>query len=367
MFQRGVRRHGYYGDEVVPRDVAVGWQRPVNRDPHSAAKATPMPTSEGTVLIPADTGILHAVTPDGEELWTADLEVSSRGMHGTPAVADGTAFVGAYDGNLYAYDVENGEHRWTADLGDAIGASPAYIDGTIYITVEYDDPDGKLFAVDAETGDVEWIGPHPTDHPHSSPAIDPDAGRVVVGSNDGTLYAWDYPSGRFAWRFETGGDIKGPIATYDGVAVFGSWDHNVYAVDLKDGTERWAYETENMVMSGPAIDPNEGIAYAGGHDYHVYALDIETGDVRWVRTTGGMITSALTVTAGTVLVGSYDGYLYAFNKATGDRRWRVGHDGEVTSAVVPDDGRLYYAERGVFIDDEELVTPGRAYCLVADE
>lgn len=367
MFQRGVRRHGYYGDEVVPRNVTVGWRRPINRDSHSAAKATPTPTPDGPVLIPADTGILHAVTPEGEELWTADLEVGAHGVHGTPAVADGTAFVGAYDGNLYAYDVESGRHSWTAELGDAIGASPAYIDGTVYITVEYDDPDGNLFAVDAATGEVEWVGTRPTDHPHSSPAIDPDIGRTVVGSNDGILYAWEYPSGRFAWRFETGGAIKGPIAIHEGAAIFGSWDHSVYAVDLEDGIERWSYETDDMVMSAPAIDPNEGVVYAGGHDHRFYSLDVETGEKRWSRHTGGRITGAPTITAGTVLVGSYDGYLYAFDKETGRRRWRVGHDGEVTSGIVPDGGRLYYSERGVFIDDETLVTPGRAYCLIADE
>ncbi|NIS30966.1 MAG: PQQ-binding-like beta-propeller repeat protein, partial [Actinobacteria bacterium] len=77
-------------------------------------------------MVPGDAGVLRRVTPDGEVAWATRVTGASRGMHGTPAIANGAVYVGAYDGALYAFDLETGERFWRRQLGDAIGSSPAY-------------------------------------------------------------------------------------------------------------------------------------------------------------------------------------------------------------------------------------------------
>ena len=346
QFRGGLDRRGVYPGRSVPASVTVDWELPeVNTGDHTAAKASPVAIESGDVVVPGDTGRVHRVTPSGEVRWTADTEESTRGIHGTPAVANGAVYVGAYDGALYAFDLETGERVWRRQLGDAVGSSPGYHDGTVYIAVEYYDPSGGMFGVDAVTGDVEWVDRRPTDHPHSTCAIDRDVGRLVVGSNDGDLYAWSYPDMSFQWIFETGEEIKGPVATYDGGAFFGSWDDHVYRVSLDDGREEWAVETGGSVMSGPSVEPSTGTLYVGSHDSELYALDVDSGDERWTFDTGGKLLGCPTVTAGHVLVGSYDRRLYAVEKETGDGVWSVGADGWVTSTPLVTGDAVYFTAR----------------------
>jgi outer membrane protein assembly factor BamB len=356
QFGGGLRNRGYV-DASVPESVEVDWTMPVNRGEHTAAKSTPVAVGDGDIVVAGDTGTVRRVSPEGEVRWDASVERTTRGIHGTPAVANGTVYVGAYDGAMYAFDVESGERRWRTDVGDAIGSSPVYFNGTVYIAVEYSPPDGSVAALDAGSGEERWIDRHPTDHPHSTVAIDRDVGRLVVGSNDGVCYAWSFPELERVWTFETGGAIKGPVAVHDGLAVFGSWDHGVYGVDLEDGTEAWSFAADEDVMSGPAV-AHDGTVYIGSHDARLYALDGSTGEERWRFQTGGWIIGSVTATREHVLAGAYDARMYAIEAATGEETWSVEGRGHATSAVLLDDGALYYAERAT---EEE---PGLLYRLV---
>ncbi|THE63724.1 cell shape-determining protein [Salinadaptatus halalkaliphilus] len=398
MFRRGLRRYGYYPDVTVPETVTVDWSMPVNRIGHTAAKSTPRPMPDGeTILVAGDDGRVHAVTPTGERRWELETAAgTSLGFHGTPAIVGDTAYIGGYDGALYAIDIERGEIHWRTPpraFGGAIaiGSSPAYLDGQLYLFAEYSNPpSGALWAVDAGTGTPVWSDDRLWGMPHPSPAIDCETGRLVGGSNDGVVYCWEYPSLEFAWSFQTGGEdgpdgdvqadgafrlgaeIKGTTPVYDGAAFVGSWDGRFYRLDLADGSEDWSFETGQVVMSNPAIDPDEGVVYVGGDDRRIHALDADSGENLWSHNVHGSVIGSVTTTSEAILVGSYDGHLYALEKESGDRRWRIENRGHVTGGAIPRDGRIYYAERGVFsnyYDDDEptvLEEPGHAYCLVAD-
>ena len=374
QFRGSLERWGYYPDETVPDAVAEAWRVPnVNTGTHSAAKASAVPHPDGGVLLPGDSGYLFSITDGGDVRWRGETDMDGRGIHGTPAVADGRAYIGAYDGTVYAFALGSGDLEWSTNLGGSIGSSPLYYDGELYVSVEFPDPEGRLFAVDAETGEVTWEEPEhrPTDHPHSSPAVSLDAGRMVCGSNDGYLYCWSFPDLEFQWRFATdppasnNGEIKGPIATYDGAAFFGSWDFNVYRVDLATGEQDWRFETGDLSMTGPAIDPERDVVYMGSHDDHLYALDASTGEMEWRFRTGRPLTGCATTTGDRVLTGSKDGTLYALAADSGDEVWRVEHDGWVTSAPRVVDGEIYYAERAPDPDGGD--TDGGGYKLVAAE
>jgi len=346
QFRGGLQRQGVYPEATIPTDPAVEWTvREVNTGEHTAAKASPVATPDGDIVVPGDDRVVRRVSPDGEVKWTATVEPTSRGMHGTPTIANGTVYVGAYDGALYAFDLETGERYWRRKLGDAIGSSPGYHDGTVYIAVEYYEPSGALFAVDAVTGEAVWSSQRPTNHPHSTCAIDREAGRIVVGSNDGMVYAWTYPDLEFAWTFETGRPIKGPIATADGSAFFGSWDRHFYRVGLAEGEEEWAVESDGLVMSGPSVEPATDTVYIGSHDTYLYALEMGTGEERWTFDTEGSLIGCPTVTSEHVLVGSIDESVYAVEKASGEEQWSVGTAGEATSTPLVHDGDVYFTDR----------------------
>ena len=70
----------------------------------------------------------------------------------SPVVADGRAYVGSYDGNLYAVDVDTGEEVWRFETDDRIDGTPAVVDGVVYVG----SGNGTLYALDAGVdGDSE--------------------------------------------------------------------------------------------------------------------------------------------------------------------------------------------------------------------
>ncbi|ERJ05627.1 alcohol dehydrogenase cytochrome c protein [Halorhabdus tiamatea SARL4B] len=396
MWRGGLRRLGYYPEETVPESVSVNWSFPINYVGHTAAKSSPVPTPDREqILFAGDTGRVESYAPSGRNDWSTQTNATEKGFHGSAAIVDGVAYIGGYNGDLYAIGVESGEMVWHTTSEDlagalAIGSSPAYYEGVLYVVAEYWDPSsGALWAIDAETGEPIHVDDRMWGQPHPSATIDLEEERLIAGSNDGAVYCWQFPCLEFEWKFQTGPEggpdgktkadgefnhgaqVKGTAPTFDGRVFVGSWDDHVYCLDVEDGEELWSFETGAIVMSNPAADPNEGVVYVGSSDHYVYALDAETGEEQWSTNVGGRVIGSLTVTDDTVLVGSSGSYVYALEKHTGDPRWRVENRGHVTSAPVPLDGRVYYAERAVvdgYYDDGEfdLVEPGHAYCLVED-
>ncbi|WP_324759752.1 PQQ-binding-like beta-propeller repeat protein [Haloarcula sp. GH36] len=359
QFRQGLLNQGYR-DVTLPRAVEKAWELPANRGDHTAAKGSPVFDPAGNVVLADDTGRIRSLTPDGEVRWATTFTQAGRGSHGTPAIANGTAYIGAYDGAVSAIDLETGRRQWRTSLGDAIGASPTYYNGTLYVAIEHAAPSGSVAAVDAATGDVHWRDSRPTHHPHSTVTIDRERGRLLFGSNDGHCYAWTFPGLERAWRYDTGAEIKAPVAVADGVAVVPSWSETVTGLDVEDGSEVWTFETDQDVMCAPAI--RDGTVFVGSHDHHLYAIDLQSGQEEWALDAGGWLIGSAVATRDHVLVGSYDTTLYAVERATGDVAWTVGNRGHVTSAPLVTDSAVYYAERAV---EGEADRPGMCYKLTA--
>ena len=128
----------------------------------------------------------------GDELWRytlrGDIE-KDLVIYGTPAVARDTIFFASYGGFLYSLSLD-GEEQWDTRIGDG-----HHVVGGVTVA-----------------DDV-----------------------VLVGSNDGAVYAYEYDFENHAaglrWLFKTDGEVWSTPTVHDGVAYFGSLDHHVYAVD----------------------------------------------------------------------------------------------------------------------------------------
>jgi outer membrane protein assembly factor BamB len=222
---------------------------------------------------PAHTGNQDAVGPESEpeRLWRVKTGVRPRSA---PAVAAGTVYVGG-DAGLHALDAATGNQRWLFETEEEISASPAVIEGVVY-----------------------------------------------VGSADGAFYAIDAGTGIERWRFETGGKIRSSAVIVDGVIYFTSFDGYIYALDIASGAELWRYETElDDLTSSPAVA--NGVLYFGGGRIEggsVYALDLSTRESYWkdpVRVAGAVGSSPM-VLDGFVYVGSDVGSLYGIDAKSGE-------------------------------------------------
>lgn len=206
------------------------------------------------------------------EAWT--FEVGGP-ISSTPVIADGVAYVGSYDGNLYALSAATGESIWTYTTGAdviepnlqvplGITGSAHVADGVVYVG----DSAGLIHAIDAFSGAVIWAVEVETQDAASiwsSPVV--WNGMVFIGVASvakeegfrGSVVALDVATGDLIWQSFVVPD------TVDGAGVF----------------------------SVPAIDTERGLLFVGtqnayteheapfGYPISILALDALTGEEVW--------------------------------------------------------------------------------------
>jgi outer membrane protein assembly factor BamB len=220
-----------------------------------------------------DPGSVVAFDPStGEVQWQRQV---GEWLSGGPAVADGSvyAMVGAEDsGRLVALDAGDGVARWSVDLDGEGSARPVVADGSVYAPTE-----AGLHAVSVD-GERRFTFGFPTREASavryyrggSAPAV--ADGSVYVGAPDGRVYAVDATSGEEEWSFWTWAAVSGdPVVAGDAVYV-GSDDTFVYCLDRSDGTRRWEFDTRGTVdgAGGAVVD---GVLYISTRDDALYALE----------------------------------------------------------------------------------------------
>ena len=260
----------------------------------------------------------------------------------SPAVADGTIYVGSADGNLYALALDSGTQKWKFDAQSRVVSSPAVSNGLVYFSAY----DANFYAVDAATGQLKWkfqtggerrfaakhlhgsqpvaeTMPDPFDFFLSSPAV--WNGAVVFGSGDGNIYSLNAASGALNWKFMTGDVVHASPAIADGTVFVGSWDSYFYAIDAATGKENWRFKTgddpniHNQVGIQSSAAVADGTVYFGCRDSNFYALDAATGQKKWsFPNHGSWVISSPALNGGKVYFGTSDsGLFHALDAKTG--------------------------------------------------
>jgi outer membrane protein assembly factor BamB len=289
----------------------------------------------------------EAPLPDVRKLkreWKIDLHTE---IVASPAIVGQTMYLGAENGNLYAFDLPSKTLQWLFHSRGGISSTPAVGGGLVYFMSR----DGHFYALDEHTGAPRWtfqtLGestfaahgmygitaatgptPDPWDFFLSSPVL--HHGKVYFGSSDERLYALDAATGKLAWVFKTGGVIHSSPAVAQNTVLVGSWDGILYALDADSGAERWRFKTEteqkNSVMLGIQSSPgvDKDTVYIGARDGYMYALDLATGSLKWrYNAAGSWIVGTPAIDSSKVYVGTSDtGLLVALDKQTGREVYR---------------------------------------------
>jgi outer membrane protein assembly factor BamB len=317
--------------------------------------SSPAVGPDGTVYVGATDGNLYAIHPNGTRKWqfaTGGEVTSSPAVHYDDETV--TILVGSSDGRLYAF-ASDGTQKWEFEDQARITSSPAVSDqGIVYIGTQ----NNRVHAIRVSDGTAvggEW--PFITDGwVTSSPAIDSE-GNIYVGCHDHKVYALR-STGKKIWEFETGDVVSASPALYENgdvkIVCVGSENGRVYALDMADGTRKWEFTIGSPVVSSPAIEGTT--VYVGANDANLYAVNLTDGTQTWVfLDADGQIRSSPAVGSdGALYVGSDDTYLYAVNVSNGAMKWRLGTGGRIFSSptigfggtvyVGSEDGILYAVE-----------------------
>jgi outer membrane protein assembly factor BamB len=208
-------------------DGTVLWRVQARRKCYSS----PAVGTDGTVFVGSQDHHFYAITSEGKVKWSVDLGAD---VDSSPAIEDdGTVVVGTDQSEVVALSPEGPEIRWRVNVGGYVrGAISIGRDGTIFVGTY--GPTPHLVALEPEDGRVRFrFSIRGTGSPefgiHGGPVEDRE-GRLFFGAQDDHAYALN-SDGSLVWKFKTGGDVDAPLViTPGGLLLVGSDDGRLYAV-----------------------------------------------------------------------------------------------------------------------------------------
>ncbi len=282
-----------------------------------------------------------------------DLE-GEVSLEATPIAVDGVIyFSGSYSG-VYAIDGASGRLLWKYDpqvwkfnptkIGMGVNRGVAYDNGRVFVGVI----DGRLVALNAKTGAVEWTAetlPKGTLHTLTG-APRTFNGKVIIGNGGadigqrGFVSAYDQKTGAFAWRFYT---VPGKPEENRG-------DPTLEMIARTWSGAYWNKGTGGTVWNGMTFDPefnriyigagnsgpyNPAIRNPGGGDNlfvaSIVALDADTGKYVWhyqenpneswdYKATSNMIATTVVIDGKprkVLMQAATNGFFYVLDRETG--------------------------------------------------
>ena len=292
--------------------------------------------------------------------WSKAIGDYNMRMQGTPLVVDGVMYVSNGWSVIYALNATNGEEIWRHDpevdrsyaalacCGPAHNRGVAVYDGKVFVGTF----DGRLIAVDANTGeelwDIDtWI-PEGLGRFNITGAPRAAAGKVVIGQGSGEsghrrgyVTAYDTDTGEVAWRFFlVPGNPNEPFEHPEMELAAQTW-----------GGEWWKYGGGGTAWNSLVYDeefnslyvgvgngapwPREIRSPGGGYDLFlstIISLNMDTGRMNWYyQTTPGDnwdYSSAMDMTIGEIefsgemrqvlLQAPKNGFFYVLDRNNGE-------------------------------------------------
>ena len=292
------------------------------------------------LIIGAPDGSMLAVRPNGVRRWKfpqGDSEEVAP-IYARPAVSEGRAYVGEYNGLIYAVNIEDGSLLWKADTGDSVVGGPVVAGGKVVVGSS----NGKLLSYDAALGGAplwEFPASREIGKIWTTPVI--HDGVVYFGALDHKMYAVSLETGEAFWDqpFEAEGAITTTPLVADGRVYIGSFDKNFYALDASDGTELARLEGEGWFWGG-AITDGEFI-YVGNLDGNLYAWDGESVEAEHYPTEGPIVAPPIFVGDNWIAIGSDDRNVYVLEKGSLAEVWTLAVGSQVRAAMAVDGNVLY--------------------------
>jgi len=290
----------------------------------------------------------------GRRLWSVETEVNaSAGVNGDADML----LIGTDNAELIALNAQDGTEKWRTKLSSEVAAiSRISIGIGIARTI-----DGKVFAVDAESGEVLWqhsnIIPVLTLHGASRPVI--TGAKLFIGLDTGKLQAMALSQGRILWdatiaapkgrtELERMVDIDGTMKIDGGTLFVASYQGRVAAVGMANGQVLWARE----LSSYAGLDVDTSQVYVSDENSYIWAFDRRTGTPLWKQEK--LHNRRITVPAVVgdyLVVGDFEGYLHWMSKWDGHfvARTRPNKKGFLSAPLALEDRAYIITKTGVLV------------------
>jgi outer membrane protein assembly factor BamB len=230
-------------------------------------------------------------------------------------------------GAVEGHDASSGEFRWKLGLpGEALFVPVPYRSDPFEILLS--SPSGRLFVIDAETGEIRGESQLPVEL-SLPPRV--DLPLLYAGTPGGEVIAFDAEKGAERFRAQVG-EAPLALASSGGTIIASGSERMLIALDSGHGGEKWRFRGRSG-FHAPAVFARDRL-YIGNDAGEFYCFALPSGDTKFRWATGASIRSAALVEEQTVFVTSFGNALYAYQSGGGAERYRVSLPGRPASAPI---------------------------------
>lgn len=297
---------------------------------------------DGVIYIGREFKITAIEVDSGQTIW----ETATTGpVHGTPAVAGNTLYIGLLDKRILALDLENGMPRWEYKADAPFPGSVTVEKGIVYAGAQ----DGHVYALDAESGKLLWkLGT-------GASVVPPPAvldGKVFAASTAGVLFVRNSRTGDKRLRIRTLGSLLAPAVVANGqIYVLSNGDLLAFDANARElpgeypleliWAQLWIWRLPVPPPPGQAglnwrVSPGEGMGsflfapaatpealFLGTNLGGIFALSNVDGSTLWKFQAAAPISAPAMVIGQTLFVGTEGGELYAIDRSSGQLQWKI--------------------------------------------
>lgn len=314
--------------------------------------AMPVRLKRQSVLPPLTEREIPSLPPGPEPRWSRPLGAAAWG---SPAVRDGTVYIGTADGRMHALRASDGGDVWTWNDSTPLFGDALVTEDAVFVVNER----AELVRLDRARGSLVWRvaldparrapAPIPDDdtYSHRTPLPVLADGTLYVGSSDGSVRALDPASGAVRWRATVGAKVAAAVAVAGERLLVGAMDGSVVALARGDGRELWRKTLGAAVASAPVVAGD--LAFVGGRDFLLHAYDVRNGREVWqANFWASWVESAPRVVGGVLYVGSSDlRAVRAIDPENGRVLWSSDVYGSAWGSPVVTDETVYMGVVGV--------------------
>jgi len=235
------------------------------------------------VYAPSNDGFVYALDANGEELWRFETD---HYVWAQPQISDDVVYIASMDHFVYAVSKDEGTEIWKHKMNGAVISSPALSsDGTVL----YVGSMGKEMVALDTTADVD------EDHVLWSFNADGDLNTVwgkpllvedtlYFTDSTGKIYALDAATGETVWPrpIEFSGSIIGGLTKLNDGFVFATESGDIQAYGF-DGTLIWQRSIEGEIIQAPVINAEYLVVGAVDAEELIYVFDLD-GNPIWSDT-----------------------------------------------------------------------------------
>ncbi|MDF1683427.1 MAG: outer membrane protein assembly factor BamB [Legionellaceae bacterium] len=299
--------------------VSLGKSKSAQQDAYLRLK----PAIDGSMIYVANhQGLVKAVNKTtGEVLWSKQ---QTQKLVSGPAVGAKNLVFSTNNAGIIVVSKRDGHELWHASVASEVLSLPLIVDDQVIVKTV----DGHLYAFNRRTGEKQWVIDHGAPslvlRASSSPVL--YGNMVLVGFSDGKLDAIDLETGRVVWQRSMGyasgssdverlADISSDPIVRGDVVYLASYQGYMVAMSLKQGQFNWNKPVStyrNLAIDSRAL-------YMTDAEDTVWSMNRSNGHVRWKQPalTARGVTEPVMM-GRRLLVGDKTGFLHLIDVKHGD-------------------------------------------------